>query len=62
MMDDLLNLTGDGFQFRTVSKLQFLVVAEVEFQFHEGGKMEQLVAQNGQFTLNPPRIWFMAMR
>ena len=49
-MDDLLNLTGDGFQFRTVSKLQFLVVAEVEFQFHEGGEMEQLVAQNGQFT------------
>ncbi|EDY96499.1 hypothetical protein BACPLE_00942 [Phocaeicola plebeius DSM 17135] len=50
MMDDLLNLTGDVFQFRTVGKLQFLVVAEVEFQFHEGGEVEQLVAQDSQFT------------
>ena len=50
VMDNLLNLTGDIFQFRTVGKLQFFVVAEVEFQFHKGSEVEQFVAQDSQFT------------
>ncbi|CDD33298.1 putative uncharacterized protein [Bacteroides sp. CAG:714] len=45
----LLYLGSYRLQLRTVGKLQFLVVAEVEFQFHQRGEMQQLLAQGSQF-------------
>ena len=62
VMDNLLNLTGDVFQFRTVGKLQFLVVAEVEFQPMREVRWSSLSRRTASSRLNPPRIWFMAMR
>ena len=35
---------------RAVSKLQFLVIAKVQFQFHERSKFEQLRTERGQFV------------
>ena len=46
--DDLLDLGGYRLQLRTVGKLQFLVVAEVELQLHQRGEVQQLLAQGGQ--------------
>lgn len=37
--DDLLHTGGDGLELRAVGKLQVFVVAEVQLQLHERGKM-----------------------
>ena len=46
----LFYFRSQGTQFAAVGKLQFLMIAEVQFQFEQGGHLQEFFAQNGQFT------------
>ena len=43
-------LCRQGQELSPVGELQLLVVAEVQFQFHKGGDMQQLFPQRGKFV------------
>ena len=46
----IVNVLGEFVQFCPVGKLEFFVVGEVKFEFHEGSQVEQFVSQFSKFS------------
>lgn len=51
--DTIVDLFGEGIELGTVGKLKVLMVGEVEFQFEQGGHLQQAFAQRGELLAEP---------